>query len=407
VNTHDRLELERLLRVAASRPMSRRGFLAALGASGVVAACGTGVPSPSASSSGSPAGSASSGPASEAPSASASAGGVVHDQVESEFNLYNWVDYDAPETISGFEDEYSTTIIYDVFTSNEEALAKFQAGGGSGYDMLAPTGYILPSFIAGNFIRKIDRSRLGNYANIDPKFLNLPFDPQSEYYIPKDWGTTGFMYRSSDVSEEPKGWTELYALGEKYSGKIGILDDKPVNIGAALKSLGYPINSVDPAQLEEAAEVLYAFAPHVGNVSNDYRDILETKDMLIHQGWNGDAATLKARPGAEDTVYVVPEEGTEFWVDAWVIPTDAAHPNAAYAWLDYVLRPEIAVQETSYTLYGCAVQAAYPLLPDEIRSDPTVFPPDELIAKLEPFVDNEANAQRNDIWATFRSRIGA
>ena len=128
--------------------------------------------------------------------------------------------------------------------------------------------------------------------------------------------------------------------------------------------------------------------------------------MLLHTGWNGDAATLKA-DGYADTVYIVPTEGTEFWLDAWVIPADAPHPNAAYAWLDYIMRPEIAAQETSYTQYGCAFSAAYPLLPPEILNDPTIFPPDELIAKLEPFTDNEANEQRNDIWATFRSKIGA
>ena len=155
------------------------------------------------------------------------------------------------------------------------------------------------------------------------------------------------------------------------------------NIGAALKSLGFSINSVDPAELDAAAEVLYAFAPHVGNVSNDYKDIVRSKDMLIHMGWNGDAAVLKFEPDNADTAYVVPSEGTEFWVDAWVIPAGAAHPNAAYAWLDYIMRPEIAAQETAFTLYGCAFSADYDLLAPEIRSDPTVFPPDELVAKLE------------------------
>jgi len=406
VNTGSNTELARQLRVAASRPMDRRGFLyvaGALGASGALAACGTSAPSTPPTNP--PAPSAASAASTE-PSVEPSAA-VVHENVEPEFNLYNWVDYDAPETTAGFEQEYKTKVILEVFTSNEEALAKFQAGGGSGYDMMAPTGYILPSFIAGNFILKLDKSRLGNYGNIDPKFLNLPFDPSSEYYIPKDWGTTGFMYRSSDVTETPKGWKDLFALGEKYAGKIGILDDKPVNIGAALKSLGHSINSVDPTELDAAAEVLYAFAPYVGNVSNDYKQIVRDKDMLIHMGWNGDAAVLRFEEANKDTVYVVPEEGTEFWVDAWVIPTDAAHPNAAYAWLDYLMRPAIAAQETAFTLYGNAFSGSYDLLAPDIRNDPTIFPPDELVAKLEPFVDNEASQQRNDIWATFRSKISA
>lgn len=385
--------------------MNRRGFLHAAGLAGIggiLAAC---APGASSSPSSAPA-SSSAAPPSTQPSGDASPSAVAHDNVEPEFNLYNWADYDAPETLSGFEEEYSTKIILDIFTSNEEALAKFQAGGGAGYDMLAPTGYILPSFIAGNYLQKLDRARLGNYGNIDPKFLNLPFDPQSEYYIPKDWGTTGFMYRSSEVSETPQGWVDFFALGEKYSGKIGILDDKPVNIGAALKSLGYGINSVDPAELDAAAEILYAFAPHVGNVSNDYKQIVRDKDMVVHMGWNGDGAVLKFEEANADTVYIVPVEGTEFWVDAWVVPADAQHPNAAYAWLDYLMRPEIAAQETAFTLYGNAFSASYDLLPDEIRNDPTVFPPDDLVAKLEPFVDNEANEQRNAIWAEFRSKIG-
>jgi spermidine/putrescine transport system substrate-binding protein len=399
-------DLDATLRRMAQARINRRGFLAAAGlgaTTAALAACSGSGTSAGPASAAAPTASAA---APTEPSAEATVAAVVHDNVEPEFNLYNWVDYDAPETSAGFEEEYSTTVVLDVFNSNEEALAKFQAGGAAGYDMMAPTGYIIPSFISGGFVDKIDRSRLGNYANIDPKFLNLPFDPASDYYIPKDWGTTGFMYRSSDVSETPTGWIDLFALGEKYSGKIGIIDDKPVAIGMALKSLGYSINSVDPAELDAAADVLYAFAPHIGNVSSDYRQILRDKDMLIHTGWNGDAATLKADAAYVDTVYVLPVEGTEFWVDAWVIPTGAPHPNAAYAWLDYIMRPEIAAQETAYTLYGCAFQAAYDLLSPEIRNDPSIFPPDDLVAKLEPFVDNEANQQRNDIWATFRSKIG-
>ena len=404
---HDRDAM--LQRMAPAR-VSRRGFLTAAslgGAATLLAACSNGSTSstPSAAAASAPVASAGTGA-----SASAAAGGdeaALHTDVESDFNLYNWVDYDAPETTAGFQDEYGTTVILDIFNSNEEALAKFQAGGGAGYDMMAPTGYAVPAFASGGFLQKLDKSRLANYANIDPKFLAQPFDPNSEYYIPKDWGTTGFMYRSSDVTETPQGWNDLFELAPKYSGKFGIIDDKPVAIGMALKSLGFPINSVDPAELDAAAEVLYALAPHIGNVSSDYRQVLRDKDMLLHTGWNGDAATLKADPAYEDTVYIVPTEGTEFWLDAWVIPADAPHPNAAYAWLDYIMRPEIAAQETTYTQYGCAFSAAYPLLPPEILNDPTIFPPDELIAKLEPFTDNEANEQRNDIWATFRSKIGA
>lgn len=400
-------ELEQLLQRLAHQPMNRRGFLYAAGlasSSAVLAACtsgGTTSPSPAASAA--PSASAAE---SEAPSTSPSAAAVTHDNVESEFNLYNWVDYDAPETRTGFEQEYNTKIILDIFDSNETALSKFQAGGGAGYDVLAPTGYIIPSFVTGGFLAKLDKTRLGNYGNIDPKFLNLPFDPNSEYYVPKDWGTTGFMYRSSDVKETPKSWVDMFALAETYSGKVGIIDDKPVAIGMALKSLGHSINSVEPAELEAAAQVLNKLAPHIGNVSSDYRQVLRDKDMLIHTGWNGDAATLKADEKYADTVYVVPSEGTEFWVDAWVISAEAAHPNAAYAWIDYLMRPEIAAQETAYTLYGNAFKASYDLLAPEIRNDETIFPPDDLVAKLEPFVDNEANQQRNDIWATFRSKIG-
>lgn len=398
-------DLKALLERMERSRVNRRGFLAVVGLSGLsaaIAACASGGASPAPSTAPSPSAEPCAA-GSPAPSPSAN----LHTAVEPEFNLYNWADYDAPETLKGFEEEYKTKITYDVFTSNEEALAKFQAGGGAGYDMLAPTGYIIPSFVDGGFLQEIDRSRLGNYGNIDPKFLNLPFDKESKYYVPKDWGTTGFMYRSSDVSETPKSWKDFFALGEKYSGKIGILDDKPVNIGAALKSLGYGINSTDPAELEAAAQVLYAFAPHVGNVSNDYKQVVRDKEMLIHMGWNGDGAVLKFEEANADTVYVVPEDGTEFWVDCWCIPTGAPHPNAAYAWIDYVMRPEIAVQETTFTLYGNAFKASYDLLPAEIRNDPTVFPPDDLIAKLEPFVDNEANEQRNEIWATYRSKIGS
>ena len=224
--------------------------------------------------------------------------------------------------------------------------------------MMAPTGYIVPAFVELAGILAEDRQSPAwpTTPTSTRSSSSCPFDPNSEYYIPKDWGTTGFMYRSSDVTETPlgRGPTSSPWL-RKYSGKIGIIDDQAGRHrdGTQVAGLSASIRSTRPSSTRRPRSSTH-WRPISATCPAITGQVLRDKDMLIHSGWNGDAATLKADAQYADTVYIVPTEGTEFWLDAWVIPAEAPHPNAAYAWLDYLMRPEIAAQETAYTHYGCA-----------------------------------------------------
>jgi len=174
-----------------------------------------------------------------------------------------------------------------------------------------------------------------------------------------------------------------------------------------LKMLGYSVNDNDPAHLEEARKIFLDLAPHILALDSDtYDDKMTSGEALLVLGWTGPITDLKANPDTADTVYLVPTEGTIFWMDVWMMFADAPHPNASYAWLNFIHEPAIQAEETIANYYATANDEAKKLVPAEILNDPAVFPPDDVIASLEGSLDHSGVQQRADIWAEFASKIG-
>jgi spermidine/putrescine-binding protein len=175
-----------------------------------------------------------------------------------------------------------------------------------------------------------------------------------------------------------------------------------------LKMLGYSLNSVDQAELEEARKILLEVAPHILALNSDtYGDQMASGEASLTLGWTGPLGQELAELVEQgDAGYTVPSEGTLFWMDTWVMMADAPHPNAAYAWLDFIHRPEIQAEETNFNLYATPNDAAKEFVDPDILADPAIFPPEDVIANLEGAQDTSGNQQRNDIWEEFKQAIG-
>jgi spermidine/putrescine transport system substrate-binding protein len=378
--------------MAANR-VPRRSFLAAaglLGGSAALAAC-----TPSGSSS------------SAAPSG---AGGFpAAGPIEEELYMYNWSEYVDPANMEAFKAEFGVkNFEYATFANNDEMLAKL-VGGATGYDFACPTADYIPAMVEENLISKLDFSRIPNFQYMDPKLMSQGWDPNNEYHVPKDYGTTGMLVRSKIVTEPVTSWKEFYDLAVgKYSGKVVMVDSLGDVIVMPLKMLGYSLNETDPAKLEEASKLLQDLAPHILALDSDtYQDKLASEEAVLGLGWTGAYGELLEVPETADIQYIVPSEGTLLWMDVWVMMADAPHPNAAYAWFDFIQRPEVQAAETVYNAYATPNLEAKKLVPQEMLDDPAIFPPDDVLPLLEgadPAVTTDEG--RLAVWKEFKSSIG-
>jgi spermidine/putrescine transport system substrate-binding protein len=323
-------------------------------------------------------------------------------EIEDELVIYNWAAYLNPKSVKAFEEEFGVKVrATDFYESNEEMIAKLRGGAG-GYDLVAPTGGYIESMAEEGLLMPLDLSRIPNLANLDPRFLGFPYDPENRYHVPKDWGTTGIGYLQKFVDEDVTTWAQFFDLGEKYSGRYTVLDSQYELIGAGLKRLGYSYNSANEAEVDEALQVLIPFKPHISSItSSQYRQMMSRAETYLALGWNGDFFyVIEDQPSVK---YVIPEEGTEYWIDSWAIPAEAPHPVAAHEFINWILTPENQGRETSYTYYASAVAGAEEFTPKAIVNDPSIYPSPDVLEKLE-FArtdDPEIVQLRADAWNRF------
>jgi len=401
---------EQLARIART-PVPRRRFLAGTGLAGLsafIAACGGGGTGASASASaGSPAASAD---ASGAPSGEPSEAAASF-ATEGALYMYNWSDYISEDNIKEFQRRYDITDwTYDTFQSNEELLAKLQGGATGLYDVGAPTAEFLKAMVDGDFLQELDFARIPNSKHINPQFQHF-FDPNgpdaryNNYHLPKDWGTTGIGVRKKVVTEDVTTWKQFFELAPKYTGRIVVVNSMGDVLTAPLKALGYSLNSTDPTELNAARELLRGLAPHVLALDSDtYADRLQTEEAVLGLVWTGGVVDLRDEEETKDTEYVIPSDGTLYWLDTWTIFKDAPHPEAAYAFLNFIHEPEIQAAETEWNRYATPNEEAKQFIDPEILNDPTIFVPD--VSGLEGAADVSSDPLRVEIWEEFVSSIG-
>ncbi|HET7703351.1 MAG TPA: spermidine/putrescine ABC transporter substrate-binding protein [Candidatus Limnocylindrales bacterium] len=398
-------DLDHMLKRMAQSKVNRRGFLWASGLSASAAALAACSPGATASPSSAAAPSAAASGAAPSDAASPSA---VAEAVENELFMLNWGDYVDPDNMKQFQADFKVDkFTYDTFASNEELLTKLQGGAKGQYDISAPTAEFVPGMVEQGFLQKIDWTKVPNGKYIEEPFKNLWWDPKNEYQLPKDWGTTGISVRTKIVKEEVRTWKQFFEVAPKYSGRIVLVDSPGDVFVAPLKALGYSLNSVDEKELGEARDLLMKLAPHVLALDSDqYNTKIETEEAVLGLTWTGGIVELRDKPETADVAYYIPEDGTLFWMDTWVILADAPHPKAAHAFLNFIHGPEAQAKETMTNGYATCNSEAKKYIDPKVLADPAIFVPDDVLKKLEGAQDVSTNPLRIQIWEEFKSSIG-
>jgi spermidine/putrescine-binding protein len=254
-----------------------------------------------------------------------------------ELNLFVWTEYIPQDMQECFELIYGIKVNRDEYSTNEEMYAKLSAGG-TAYDLVQPTDYIVGPMIRTGLLQELDQSKLPVLKNFNTSYLNLPFDSGNKYTIPYQAGTDAIVYNSDTVTPAPTSWEDLWK--PEYAGKLIMLDDNRAVIGATLLTLGYDVNTKDPAQLDEAKAKLKELVPGVKAFDSDSpKTALIAGDVDLGLTWTGEA--FLAQQEKPSISYVYPTEGAIVWQDNWAMPKDAPHPDAAYAWLNYTMQGDV------------------------------------------------------------------
>ena len=315
--------------------------------------------------------------------------------IGNELHIYNWSDYLANDTIPNFEREFGIKVTYDTYESNEEMVAKLQAGA-SGYDIVVPSGYIVPVMVALDLVAPLAKQYLTNLSNISPLFRNLASDRANRYTVPWQWGTSGIAYRTDKVGKPVDRWSVFQ--DRQYTGKMTMMDDGREVIGSQLRYRGRSLNSTDPAELSQArADAVAAKRQLKAYISAPVKAQLISGDVWIAQLWDGDTAQARAEQPA--LAYVIPKEGCTIWSDSMCIPKAAPHKRAAHEWMNYILRPEIGAALSVATGYGTPNEAAF-----QTMKHPVPYPTQAELERLEYQVDlGQDTAIWDQIWTEIKS----
>ena len=317
-----------------------------------------------------------------------------------ELNIFGWANEMPDEVIEDFEKESGITVTFDTFDSNEAMLAKLEAGA-SGYDLVNPSQYAVQILKNRALVAELDHSRIATYDNIGPSFKEVSYDSGNVFSIPYVWGTTGLAYNKTCVEEPITSWKSLF--DEKYKGRIYMLDNMLAAYIAGLQVNGFSANTSDPAEIEKGTETLIAQKSLLaGYNSTNFADLVSSGEACIVQSWS--SSVLQAIADNPDVVYVLPEEGGTMWIDGYSILNDAPNVDAAYQFLSYILRPEVAAKVTELVKTATVVTEARKLLPPELSENSAVFPDEKTIANADFILDlGEAMKFYQDGWTKVKA----
>ncbi|MEM8860653.1 MAG: spermidine/putrescine ABC transporter substrate-binding protein [Chloroflexota bacterium] len=341
---------------------------------------------------------------------------AADDALAEELSVFNWADYIDDELLVQYEEQFGVTVIYDTYASNEDLLAKLQAGA-SGYDVIMPSDYMVAEMIALDLLTPIDADGFTNLSNMDPQFLDAPFDPGNGHCVPYQWGTTGIAYRAGNEYFEanpPTSWGALFDPEQlaNYEGEINVLNDPRELPAAAAFYLGIDPNTEDADELAQIQDAILAAKPFWKTFnSEDYDDSLLIPDeVLISQSWSGDAAAAyygTYDDEAEDGnwYYSIPEEGAIKWLDNMCIPATSERAGTAAHFINFLLGAEEGAAITNFTYYASPNQAAQEFILDEILEDESIFPSQAVQDKLTWIeqVSDDGLKRYDELWTVVKS----
>lgn len=318
----------------------------------------------------------------------------------SKLNVYNWGDYIDPEVLKGFEDEYGIKVNYEEYSTNEEMLAKIQAGGTS-YDVIFPSEYMIESMAKQKLLQEVDYANVDNFKNIGEQYKNHAYDPNNKFSVPYAWGTMGIVYNKTKVKEPVDSWNALW--NSKYKGQILMIDSPRDTIGITLKKLGYSLNTKNPDELKKAEDELIKQKPLVKSYEVDtYKDQMIAEEASMSLAWSMDAMLLiRENP---NLAYAIPKEGTNLWFDSMAIPVTSKHKKEAELFINYMLRPEVAMKNAEYIKISTPNVEAMKLLPEEVRTNKYLYPDGDVFKNGEVFTDlGEFTKEYDRMWTEIKS----
>jgi spermidine/putrescine transport system substrate-binding protein len=318
-------------------------------------------------------------------------------------NLFTWSGYFPASVVADFEKQTGIKIQISNFSSNEELLAKLQAGA-SGYDVIVPSDYMVSVMVKLGLLQELERSKISHWSNMDPHVAGRPYDPENKFSVPYAWTTTGIGINRDFFKGEIKGWRDLFE-NPALVGKFSLLDDVREVLGAALKRNGNSLNSVDPGELAKAKEVLMKARKSIRSFTSEPQTALINGEVAVAHIYSSDA--LQAIKKVDSKIaYVIPIEGATFCIDNLAIPKTAPHMAEAHAFIDFVMQAKVDAMIVQDRVVGGVVKGVEALLPKVILQNAALFPDAKVRERLEMIRDvGESTAAYDRIWTEVKAAL--
>lgn len=295
--------------------------------------------------------------------------------------VYNWSEYIDESVVEQFTRETGIEVEYATFDSNEVMYSKLKLQKGKGYDIAVPSTYYVSKMAREGLLQPIDKTKLSHFGNLNTDLLNKDYDKGNQYSVPYFWGSTAISYDADTLPEgKITAWKDLWS--PEWNNQLLLTDDVREVFHMALTMNGHSGNSSDPQEIKQAYETLKSLMPNVLVFNSEApREPFLSGDVSLGMNWNGEV--YMAQQEGANLKYVYPTEGAVFWVDSFVIPSGAANVSNAHMFIDFMLRAEVAKTNAEYVGYASPNSAAIPLMSEEVRQNPAVFPPHEAISNGE------------------------
>ncbi len=300
-----------------------------------------------------------------------------------QMSIATWPNYHDPATFEAFTAATGVAVEVNVFGSNEEMLAKLQAGA-SGWDLFVPTNYTISTYVQLGLIDELDLSKIPNFSasTESPRFTSEGKIDGKTFALPKNWGTTGFAVSTDKIKKPMTSWKDFFEIAmTEADGRAMVHDYQLTTIGSALVSLGYSFNSIKPEELAKAEELLLKVKPHLFAINSDYQPAMRAGDAWLTMCWTNDGAQLNR--DIPDISYILGKDGGEIWTDYYAIPKDAPNKAAGYALLNFLMDPAVAVKEHVANGAPATDSRVIDLLPKEVTSNRIVYPDEAALTPLE------------------------
>ncbi|BCH23233.1 polyamine ABC transporter substrate-binding protein [Mesorhizobium sp. L-8-3] len=322
-------------------------------------------------------------------------------RADGELNIYNWGEYINPEVLKKFEAETGTKVKLDTYASNEEMLAKVQAGA-TGYDIVFPSVHMHDIMAKLDLLEKTDINQYEGFKNIEPSFLRAQSDPKGEYCLPYAWGSVGIVYNRDILGKDITGWRDLVETVKAKNLKFNLLDDMREVLGVGLILNGKSVNSTDPEDLKQAADTIIAMKPYVAAFTYESRPMVEAGDVAAGHFFVG--AMIDVFRAPEKLGYVIPEEGATMYQEDICVLKTAPNKENAIKFMQFYTRPEVAALNIAQQTNGTPNAPARALTPDNIKNSREINPPDELMERLQIFVDLGQDIRKVDrAWTSVKT----